>query len=807
MKAQVLAVPALLAASAYAECAADNCLRALRATQTPGRLETARAFCATFTVSAVAQTAIPTFALNGCKDNQNALMSARISSACSCIATTTTSVTSAPPTGQPTGACASVSSSWAAQVAANPSATPTVAASLANDCLKSVPLGKQAAIELVEAMEPYLEWQSDAAYKAAPPSDYFYPAYDLFKALADVKAKLEGDKYDSEYAFQADLYATVFGPGHDGHYVFYPDLLTKVFDFNRQRSLVSVSEDGTSLPVIKIYEDVLSSPSTASAVTKINGIDAAKYVEDVIFTASFNQDADAAYNTMFFEKAFPPAGAGKGYFSGGGRIRFIYQGANTTFTFANGTEATFENYARVKTSLAGITDGASMYQKFCSPSASATVAGRIGAPVGAAAAADVVGYPPAVISTEDGIVSGYYLEGDGLDDVAVVALLAFENDSPVEFQSVLQKFFAQAVKDGKKKLVIDFSANGGGYILQGYDFFRQLFPDVVQDGYSRWKENDGFMTISRVVSDAVASINPNTSSDSQLINDYLSWFNWRYDLDINDQPFTSFEDKFDPHVFKNTPYTDLMRWNLWDPLTTKNATFGIGIDITGYRSLANATAPFAPENIVMLLDGFCASTCTLAAEMLRLQGGVPSIAMGGRPKAGGIQGVGGIKGSQVLQWADIKRYVDDAHKRATTDAQRAALSRYSDLPVNRSTAAAVNVRDQILRGNVQDGLPAQYVYEEADCRLYWTEAMVGDVREVWKAAANAAFKGAKCAHGGIKRDAKRSEQRAAEVARRFVPVPVREVKREDKSTLLRKREVTVEEAQNFLARHEQVAIP
>lgn len=70
-----------------------------------------------------------------------------------------------------------------------------------------------------------------------------------------------------------------------------------------------------------ISEDVISSPETASAVKLINGVDAATYVADVIFTAGFNQDADSAYNTMFFEKAFPASSTGNGYFSSGGRIR------------------------------------------------------------------------------------------------------------------------------------------------------------------------------------------------------------------------------------------------------------------------------------------------------------------------------------------------------------------------------------------------------------------------------------------------------------------------------------------------------
>lgn len=56
--------------------------------------------------------------------------------------------------------CAVVSAAYASQIAALPSATPTIAASIAYDCLLSVPLGTEAAIEFVDSIEPYLEWQS-----------------------------------------------------------------------------------------------------------------------------------------------------------------------------------------------------------------------------------------------------------------------------------------------------------------------------------------------------------------------------------------------------------------------------------------------------------------------------------------------------------------------------------------------------------------------------------------------------------------------------------------------------------------------
>jgi hypothetical protein len=634
----------------------------------------------------------------------------------------------------------------------------------------------------VDAIEPYLEWQSDPGYKADPPAGYYYPGYDMFAALAKVRSNLVADEYSNEYQFQADLYRTVFGPGHDGHFVFYPDALTKVFEWRRQRSLVSITEDGTSLPVIKLYEDVVSSPEKASVVKLINGIDAATYVLDTINVAGYNQDVDSQYNSMFFEKANFAVNGGFGYFSGGGRIRYIYQGENTTFTFENGTVLTLENRAAVKADMSGVVDGAAYYQKFCTPApiSSSAATAEIAA---AGEGGSIPGYPAPVIATDDGIVAGYYLSGPGLDDVAVIVALAFENEQPSEFQAVAADFYDMAVAAGKKKLVIDFQGNGGGYILQGYDFFRQLFPKIDPFGASRWKENDAYMAISHIYSDAVAKLDPYTSSDADLISAYESWFNYRYDLNLTGQPFLTFEDKFAPHIYKNTPYTNLMRWNLTDPLTTVNDTFGMGMEITGYGSLSNATQPFLPENIVMLYDGVCASTCTIASELLRLQGGVQSIAMGGRPQPGPIQGVGGVKGAQTLSYGSINSYVGLAQEIGTgTPEQKAALARYSMLPIQRSTSSAVNSRDAILPDNVNDGTPAQFVAEEADCRLYWTEGMVKDVTEVWKAAANAAFNGATCNYGGITHSKRSVEVPAAtrvapavrrsEMIDRSVKVPV-----------------------------------
>ena len=50
---------------------------------------------------------------------------------------------------------------------------------------------------------------------------------------------------------------SVFAPGHDGHFLFYPDGLVKGVNFVRNVPLVSISEDGSSLPVIKVYSKLL----------------------------------------------------------------------------------------------------------------------------------------------------------------------------------------------------------------------------------------------------------------------------------------------------------------------------------------------------------------------------------------------------------------------------------------------------------------------------------------------------------------------------------------------------------------------
>jgi hypothetical protein len=281
----------------------------------------------------------------------------------------------------------------------------------------------------------------------------------------------------------------------------------------------------------------------------------------------------------FFSKAFVGVGNGDGYFFVNGRMRFIYPGPDTTFLFANGTFISLNNIAQVVGDFSGVTDGPSFYERFCTP-------GQIteGAEATAAitATTSVPGYPEPILITDDAVVSGYYLDGEGFDDVAVLALLAFANESPLEFQTIAQDFIAAAKAAGKTKIIVDLQANGGGFILQGYDMFRQFFPDIIQEDFTRVRENPTMLAISKIISDAIPDdYNPNTAS-VEIIEDFEVLWNYRYDFNLTEQPFLTFEDKFGPHTVKGDNFTSIIRWNLNDPLTTSNTSFGFGTDVTGY---------------------------------------------------------------------------------------------------------------------------------------------------------------------------------------------------------------------------------
>ena len=169
---------------------------------------------------------------------------------------------------------------------------------------------------------------------------------------------------------------------------------------------------------------------------------------------------------------------------------------------------------------------------------------------------------------------------------------------------------------------------------------------------------------------------------------------------------------------------------------------------------------------------------------MRGQAGIKSIAFGGRASTSSngtvpiTQAIGGTKGANNFGYDYINYLAGEAFNSGTPEQQASApfqdvlLPLTSTLALNRSTDTSINARDNILRSqlNAPDQIPAQFLYEAADCRIFYTPAMVTGPTAIWDAAAAAAFGDGKCVAGslpggGATPAAKRS-QKASKLAKR-----------------------------------------
>jgi ABC-type thiamine transport system substrate-binding protein len=88
-----------------------------------------------------------------------------------------------------------------------------------------------------------------------------------------------------------------------------------------------------------------------------------------------------------------------------------------------------------------------------------------------------------------------------------------------------------------------------------------------------------------------------------------------------------------------------------------------------------------------------------------------------------------------------------AAKENSSNAQ--ILRALTPYPISRSTDAAINVHNDILPANLHDQMPAQFLYEPADCHIFYQPKMISDVAAMWHQAVNVAWGNASCVQGQL----------------------------------------------------------
>ncbi|OAP63679.1 hypothetical protein AYL99_02906 [Fonsecaea erecta] len=633
-------------------------------------------------------------------------------------------------------ACAKASSASSQYLVDQPEATRVyVPAELAYDCMRSVPNYQEPAMRLLNSLQTYLEFQSDKAYLLNPPPGYLYPALDFDGEFYTIKKKVEAGGYESEYDFQVDLTAFLT-TARDGHLSWNDDLTV-------------LDDAGNTVPVTGY---------APSPVTSIDGVDVVTFLLTQSMVGSF-QDPDALWNVLFpsLTQSWAPAFQDPVY----------YPGPSTNITFANGTTFTYPNLAIVNADLDGIQTGEDAFSSFCSgafetetlaetattTTASSAVSTTSQAPATTQAppsSPTIPGYPYPVIKHSDGSVAGYYLNDTGLTDVAVLQIQGFESQSDDslsyerEFQSVVEKFLDAAVKTGKRKLVIDLQGNGGGFIDLGTDTFAQLFPSIAPNSKSNMRDHLGFWILGNAAS-AMAEAAEKDSDIADLLEDLNDFSPMAFQSVVSYQfyDFPDFETFYGPYPANAGNFSAFFQNNYTDPSSSDFA--GNGIIITGTNNRTGFRQPFAAQDIIVLTDGYCASTCTVFSEYLKSFAGVQFITVGGRPQTGPMQAIGGVKGSQIFEfdnvagiWVDLFNSPNNTY---LSLANGTIWENFTYEPVLREigqSGGGVNGRNHFRMGDETE-TPLQFVYEAADCRIWYTREMMYDPTFTWSRVATIAF--------------------------------------------------------------------
>ncbi|KAF2733402.1 hypothetical protein EJ04DRAFT_439222 [Polyplosphaeria fusca] len=626
---------------------------------------------------------------------------------------------------------------------------PSVEAELAYACLKSVPISQDDASSTVDAIKQMVEFQSTLTYLKSPPESYFNDGVDILGGLDDIKSKVDNGDYDNEYDFENDV-AVLLNKAHDGHLSFEGYAYGGVFRWRRSRqvSLISASSDGSEVPKVWAVQDFNKTGNagfTPSAVSKIDGKDAVQFLQEESDLNSYH-DPDTRYNAMFYMQSAESYGLFTNPRS--------YPGPTLNLTFENGTDHTYINAAVIMdtTGWSFIESGRDFYDTYISYSTASKLKKRepvhphklprslrIQKNSDLSEAIVPESYPEPVImhSASDVPLGGYFLDtAQGTIGVLMIGTFNTETNSDAEeFQAVIQEYIAQAQSRKVEKHIIDVRTNGGGKILLGYDAYLQFFPSQEPQLQSRYRGSDA----TNLIGSQISSLNFRESGSL-----FTSPYNYHSYLDKDLKAFSSWEGMYPPEKFNDDIFTTLLRYNLSDPLTTSSDRYSIGIDMTGYGSRSNFTTdPFRAEDLLILSDGICASTCSLFTELMVQQSSVRTLAIGGRPSAGPMQPVGGTKGSLVLQaeyLQSLSQFVVQNFASSTSEAREWARMLPQEFSIN-AADASVNFQDNIRKGLEAGGMPTQFLNDTATCRVWYEPVDYINVTRLWEKVAGVGFGG------------------------------------------------------------------
>lgn len=257
----------------------------------------------------------------------------------------------------------------------------------------------------------------------------------------------------------------------------------------------------------------------------------------------------------------------------------------------------------------------------------------------------------------------------------------------------------------------------------------QFFPSIDPLAASRRRAHPMADALGSTLTPYWQNLTTNHSAYSTLLtNEWVVAS--RLDADTG-QKFTAWDDYFhSPASYGGDHFTNSERY---DPLNHLFALEAAGITTDNLNS-SHSTQPYEAEDIIILTDGLCSSTCALFTEMMHHEAGVQTVVVGGRPNPGPMQAAGGTRGAASYSARRLDRDISTAQKIDRSTRGQFPDRRYDFL----ITGLTINLRDQIRSSDDEASpTPLQFQYEAANCRIFYTPKTWYNYTNLWTYAADA----------------------------------------------------------------------
>jgi len=611
-------------------------------------------------------------------------------------------------------------------------------ADLAYGCLTSVPFNSKRAAYIARQMRLFTQIYSAQAFFYDPPTaELRIKPVDLNGTFDEIEEKAgSSDGYPNDYAFQTTL-MKLYNSFHDGHVNYIP-ACTVSFPFFHDYPLVEIY-NGKDLPAIYIADPITG--DAKEEIVEIDGEDVHKHLEKLALELPDLGwiDPDAKYNTLLLSK-HPQTEISYGTFA----QRTFYDQTGFTIktkagkkidvqwrafipndpkpNFRNSKE--FEEMACLDQDYSGIENQKRNFQ-----SRRETPITRRSPPKVNEISQTIniykrqqlekrsknskldrrqnaMTWPKLDLAMDDTEQSIHILS----DEVAVWGIHAFQDRNEAltffdDWNAFMDRAITELKKSGIKKIIIDVSNNGGGYVALGISSIRKFFPES-QPYY-------GFDLRRSPALDLLIEYSADADDSHLSLN---------MSRDINNKDFVSIQEFLGPVHKYGDYFTSMGRWDVGDAISET----GLDIPTTG-------DPPFALDDIVLLSDGKCGSTCAIFSEAIQNLG-VKAITFNGIPDVPEnkkqMQAVGGVKGSQVWDWdvfqsSHVEEFIPNPEQYDFLP-KRLPILHYSSM----------NLRNSY---EPNSDLPLEFTWQPSSAHLYTTKEMWDDRAELWKAAAAIAW--------------------------------------------------------------------